>query len=326
LQQLSTPNRSIKNAAEPPYFFQSDDNQDVRNWLTACEDYFDRNPYQWENQSHRIVFTLGKTKGNKVAPFAEKYQKVMGGIGGFTRDPDYATWERFQQEIIKRYIGIEEERRTLDEMHRISCKGKIDTYLLLVENLNIKAGLSGIVWRVRVESKLLQEILCRLSYFSFATDEEWMEILRKVGRQEEKLLERGKLTKSLMTPHAPPPKRKQEEPDKGFNTVAKDEHTDWKKARDGIKDKVVEKRKKEKRCTRCSMDNHSWRKCHKPILVAATFAYKNRENSKPPFKPRTSTLAVHQPPLARQEPPAKVNLIRRERQSQIWELSNTEIS
>ena len=77
LQQLSTPNRSIKNAAEPPYFFQGDDNQDVRNWLTACEDYFDRNPYQWENHSHRIVFALGKTKGNKVAPSAEKYRKVM---------------------------------------------------------------------------------------------------------------------------------------------------------------------------------------------------------------------------------------------------------
>jgi len=106
----------------------------------------------------------------------------------------------------------------------------------------------------------------------------------------------------------------------------KDEHTDWKKAHDGIKDEVVEKRKKEKRCTRCSMDNHTGRKCRKPILVAATFAYKNRGNPKQPFKPRTSTLAVHQPPLARQEPPAKVNLIRRERPSQIWELSDTEMS
>ena len=91
----------------------------------------------------------------------------MGGIGGFTRDLDYATWERFRQEIIKRYIGIEEERRALDEMDRISYKGKIDTYLLLLGYLNIKAGLSGIVWRVRVESKLPgpQEILRRLSHF-----------------------------------------------------------------------------------------------------------------------------------------------------------------
>ena len=48
-------------------------------------------------------------------------------------------------------------------MDKISYKGKIDTYLLLLENLNIKAGLSGIAWRVRVESKLPDEILRRPS-------------------------------------------------------------------------------------------------------------------------------------------------------------------
>jgi len=103
-------------------------------------------------------------------------------------------------------------------MDRISYKGKIDTYLLLLKNLNIKAELSRIVWRVHVESKLPYEILHRLSHFSFANDEEWMEILRKVGRQAEELLERRKLTKSLTTPHAPPPKQKREESDRGFNT------------------------------------------------------------------------------------------------------------
>ena len=91
-------------------------------------------------------------------------------------------------------------------MDKITYKGKIDTYLLLLENLNIKAGLRDIAWRVRVESKLPDEILCRLSHFTFSSDEEWMEILRTVGRQEEELTERGKLTKSLTTPHAPPPK------------------------------------------------------------------------------------------------------------------------
>jgi len=33
----------------------------------------------------------------------------MSGIGGYTRDPNYSTWEQFQQEIISRYVGIEEE-------------------------------------------------------------------------------------------------------------------------------------------------------------------------------------------------------------------------
>ena len=139
----------------------------------------------------------------------------MGGIGGFTRDPDYATWERFRQEIIQRYIGIEEERRALAEMDKITYKGKIDTYLLLLENLNIKAGLRDISWRVRVESQLPDKILRRLSHFSFSSDEEWMEILRRVGRQEEELTEREKLTKSLTTPHTPPPKRQRERSGKG---------------------------------------------------------------------------------------------------------------
>jgi len=46
MQCLSTAQRLTKNTAEPPYFFPGEDNQDVRNWLTACEDYFNRNPTQ----------------------------------------------------------------------------------------------------------------------------------------------------------------------------------------------------------------------------------------------------------------------------------------
>ena len=159
MESLAIPNRPTKLIAEPPYFFQGEDNQDVRNWLTACEDYFDRNPTKWENHTHRIVFALGKTKGNKIAPFSEKYRKVMGGLGGYTRDPSYSTWERFRQEITKRYIGIEEKPRALAEMDKVVYKGKIDTYLLLSENLNIKAGLTGMAWRVRVESGLPEDIL-----------------------------------------------------------------------------------------------------------------------------------------------------------------------
>jgi len=86
-------------------------------------------------------------------------------------------------------VGIEKERLAQQEIDKIVYKNRIDTYLLLLENLNIKAGLTGIAWRVRVESKLPEETLWRLSYYNFANDEEWREMLRKVGRQEEELLE-----------------------------------------------------------------------------------------------------------------------------------------
>ena len=91
MESLAVPTRPTKLIAEPRYCFQGEDNQDVRNWLMACEDYFDRNPTQWVNHTHRIVFALGKAKGNKIAPFSEKYRKVMGGLDGYARDPSYST-------------------------------------------------------------------------------------------------------------------------------------------------------------------------------------------------------------------------------------------
>jgi len=51
----------------------------------------------------------------------------MGGLGGYTQDPSYSTWERLRQEMIKRYIGIEEERRALEERDKITYKGRIET-------------------------------------------------------------------------------------------------------------------------------------------------------------------------------------------------------
>jgi len=195
----------------------------------------------------------------------------MGGLGGYTQGPSYSTLELVQQESIKRYIGIEEERRALEEMDKIIYKGRIDTYLLLLENLNIKASLIGIAWRVKVESKLRQDILPQLSHFKFNNDDHWIETLQKVGRQEEELLKRGKLSKSISIPHNPAPKHKREGSEKGFNTKfekknnkprndntsrwkspqsttakqtgnnSKDEHTDWKKAPEGIAEEVVAK-------------------------------------------------------------------------------------
>jgi len=44
---------------------------------------------------------------------------------------------------------------------------------------------------------------------------------------------------------------------KGPGNNSKDEHTDWKKAPEGIAEDVVEKRKREKQCTRCTLGNHT---------------------------------------------------------------------
>jgi len=110
MQSLSTSQGPTKNTVEPHYSFPGEDNTDVRKWLTLCKEYFDRNPTQWEYHAHCILFALGKTKGNKVAHFSQKYRKVMRGLSGYTQDARYSTWQHFRQEIIKRNISIEEEQ------------------------------------------------------------------------------------------------------------------------------------------------------------------------------------------------------------------------
>ena len=57
-----------------------------------------------------------------------------------------------------------------------------------------------------------------------------METLRDVGRQEEELLERRKLSRAMTTPHTTTVKRKCDDTNKGFNTKVE------KKGADGYTD------------------------------------------------------------------------------------------
>ena len=191
-----------------------------------------------------------------------------------------------------------------------------------------------------------------------------METLREVGRQEEELLERRKLSRVITTLQTATVKRKRDDTNKGFNIKAekkgadgytdmerknfasrwkavrstsgqktqidssKDVHTNWNEAHKGIPDNLVAKRKTEKRCTRCHLLNHGWRKCRKEAVVATAFIKrKGQDRSKPTLKPPTSTLAVPQPRPQPPKPTAEVNQIQRlSPPTQVWELSDTEMS
>ena len=106
--------------------------------------------------------------------------------------PSYSTWENLRQVIIKRYMGIKEEQQAVEEIDKIIYKGTMDTYLRLLKNLNIKAGLLRIAWRVKFESKLPQDILRQLSHIKFNDNDQWIETWREAGKQEEELLESEK--------------------------------------------------------------------------------------------------------------------------------------
>ena len=61
--------------------------------------------------------------------------------------------------------------------------------------------------------------------------------------------------------------------------------------------------------------------------MAATFTYKDRRNPKPHRQPRTSTLAILNPPPSSSEQGPNVNQVYQEMPTtQVWELSDTEMS
>jgi len=54
---------TTKRPAQPPSEYEPAKHQDILFWLTTCKDFFDRNPYQWQDEADRIKYALSKLKG-----------------------------------------------------------------------------------------------------------------------------------------------------------------------------------------------------------------------------------------------------------------------
>ena len=84
---------TTKRPAQPPPEYEHAKHQDVRFWLTACKDFFDRNRYQWQDEADRIKYALSKLKGPQVSAFDMTYRNQMTGELGYTRQEGYELWE-----------------------------------------------------------------------------------------------------------------------------------------------------------------------------------------------------------------------------------------
>ncbi len=60
-------------------------------------------------------------------------------------------------------------------------------------------------------------------------------------------------------------------------------HTVWATAHEGVDQSIVDKRKKNTECTRCGMNNHTWKYCRKPVQVSVTFRGPVRPKRQPSF-------------------------------------------
>jgi len=68
---------TTKRAAQPASEYEDAKHLDIWFWLTTCNDFVDRNPYQWQDEADRIKYALSKVKGSQVASFAMTYQNQL---------------------------------------------------------------------------------------------------------------------------------------------------------------------------------------------------------------------------------------------------------
>jgi len=239
-------------------------------------------------------------EGEDVSAFAFSYQNKMTGELGHLKIVGYEFWEAFRGQCILRFALTLEGERSLALMTKVTYKGNMDRYLLEMENHNTHVGMSGVAWRQMVERHIPKDALRRLSTEEYATDSAWITALRTVCRREAIFVEQlalqhsgpsvsridsgGKRKRDEKVVTKPRKQRKEysaeekaaykikmEAERKGKGPApaqGKVEHTDWNKAHEGIKDQVVQDRKRAIQCTRCGMNNHKWANCRKTIQVS----------------------------------------------------------
>ena len=120
----------------------------------ACEDFFGRNAWQWEEEDKRIKYALSMMEGSAVTTFAITYRKKITGEFGFPRRDGYDRWENFKNQIREIFSILHRAQRALRDMEKVRYEGDIEKYLLTLENLNIDAEMSGVAWRNMIENRL----------------------------------------------------------------------------------------------------------------------------------------------------------------------------
>ncbi|HEX3642441.1 MAG TPA: hypothetical protein VHV10_14210, partial [Ktedonobacteraceae bacterium] len=106
-QQIVVHTTQTKQATEPYLFAGA--NQDIRDWILRCEDYFSRNPELWTADRDRIIFAIGRLQHNsKAQDFGTYYRRAMDGLEGITRVDENKYWITFVSAIKNRFLSSEE--------------------------------------------------------------------------------------------------------------------------------------------------------------------------------------------------------------------------
>ena len=231
-----------KRPAQPRREYEHTKHQDVRIWLTACKDFFDRNPSQWRIEADRIKYALSKMKGPQVSSFAMTYRNQMTGELGFTRQEGYELWAIFAEQVVRHFGPTREEVKALREMMKVRYNGDINQFLLEIENWNVKARVTGVAFRKIIDDQIPEEAVRRMSMMDpNADDREWLEAVRTASKAEEDFVKAKKFRHGDSSGSASCGKRKRNEPT--LTTAKKPKYTTKEK-------RVYQARKKEEKAAK----------------------------------------------------------------------------
>jgi len=218
-----------------------------------------------------------------------------------------------------------------------------------------------------VERHIPRDILRRLSTEEYTRDSAWITALRTVCRREEIFVEQlplqhsgpsgsrndsgGKRKREEMADTKPRKQRKQysaeekwaykikmqaERKGKGpAPSQGKVEHTDWNKAHEGIKDQVIQDRKRAQQCTRCGINNHKWANCRKTIQVFTISTQPRKQFGQRPQDPtshqwKASPITPFRRPqtstVTRQKSPEGTPCVNQIERPLAWDFSDMELT
>jgi hypothetical protein len=73
--------------------------------MTACEDYFRRNAWQWEVDADRIKYAVGRfKKPSRAQYFGARYRCERDGTEDFIVRPAHLCWDIFVSALKKRFL------------------------------------------------------------------------------------------------------------------------------------------------------------------------------------------------------------------------------
>ena len=145
--------------ATEPWKFSADKTEDLRAWLLTCRDYFSRNAWQWQQDTDKIKYAIGRFKDRtKAQDFGIQYRREMEGSDGFLLRPAYRYWATFESVLKERFLSAQEAQEARNQMDAEKYKGDIGDLILVMKRLNNLVRMSGVTLRTTIERKLTREM------------------------------------------------------------------------------------------------------------------------------------------------------------------------